>query len=523
MATFNVPMLGTEIKPVPQTSLADMLGIARGAQAYQQAEQINPLALQQQQQTARTGQIALSVEEQKDKERRNMQTVIATPSLYMTDGKYDPAKAAAVATREAPLTGLAYLKDMAGSFGAQETFKTGAAGSEAANLALAQKKAQIISNGYVGAINDPIVLKATSNPDAVDKNQLVDFVRTFGRNQAKAAGVPEDQSDKVMQPYIDIAQTNPAALRSYFIQRHIAGLEQAAQTGTYQTTTSVTPEGRTVKVTPNLGTQNVEFGMAGGLQGGATTGGPSAVGAGAEIAPGMRVPYPVRRADQPYMPEPSEAKDQLSGQAYRDRLIAGQGELPQGKRNVEEVIKQANLLNEDLYSIEKGGGFPGLIGRKIRMAVNSAEYDMLAKDLAKMALSNATAMGGAGNTVSGLDMAQVANGTIKMPPEKLVGIARRVQADQTNLDLQAKGAQIFAQSHGDNNMKAYQQAWNANADTKIFEAMNIYKAISDPQKRKDQIDALLGNDPAKRKEFFDMYENILSLSNTGLTKVKKDK
>jgi len=34
-----------------------MLGIARGAQAYQQAEQINPLALQQQQQAARTGQI----------------------------------------------------------------------------------------------------------------------------------------------------------------------------------------------------------------------------------------------------------------------------------------------------------------------------------------------------------------------------------------------------------------------------------------------------------------------------------
>lgn len=58
MATFNVPMLGTEIKPVPQTSLADMLGIARSAQAYQQAEQVNPLALQQQQQAARTGQIA---------------------------------------------------------------------------------------------------------------------------------------------------------------------------------------------------------------------------------------------------------------------------------------------------------------------------------------------------------------------------------------------------------------------------------------------------------------------------------
>ena len=94
MATFNVPMLGTEIKPVPQTSLGDMLGIARGAQAYQQAQQVNPLALQQQQQATRTGEIALTVEEQKDKERRNMQTVMSDPNLYTTNGKYDPAKAA---------------------------------------------------------------------------------------------------------------------------------------------------------------------------------------------------------------------------------------------------------------------------------------------------------------------------------------------------------------------------------------------------------------------------------------------
>jgi hypothetical protein len=96
-----------------------------------------------------------------------------------------------------------------------------------------------------------------------------------------------------------------------------------------------------------------------------------------------------------------------------------------------------------------------------------------------------------------------------------VEIARRVQADQTNLDLQAKGAQQFAQKFGDNNMKAYQQAWNANAESKVFEAMNIYNAISDPQKRKTQIDNLLGNDPKKRQEFFDKYNNIQKLSTTG--------
>ena len=80
MATFNVPMLGTEIKPVPQTSLGDMLNIARGAQQYQQAQQINPLELQAKQQATRTGEIQLGVAEQRTKNaaicKRSLLTLI---------------------------------------------------------------------------------------------------------------------------------------------------------------------------------------------------------------------------------------------------------------------------------------------------------------------------------------------------------------------------------------------------------------------------------------------------------------
>jgi hypothetical protein len=507
MADFNVPMLGTEIKPVPQTSLADMLGIARGAQAYQQAQQINPLELQAKQQSTRTGEIQLGVAEQADKERRNMQTFFADPNNFQTNGRIDIDKINAVVPKYAPLTGSEYINKYTTLGNAQTEAIKAKQGLTQEQRSMVAQRFSILGrlgvkdkNAYIAEMD----LLKKENPDNPDLSRLIDSYKTIWEGTMQSG-------DDLPAKAIAGAQTL---------------LTPAQQQTTFAPTVATTAEGKTVTTKPSVAGEmpTSTIGMAGGLQANVpTTGGPTAVGAGAEVAPGMRVPYPVRRADQPYMPEPSEAKDQLSGQTYRDRLIAAQGELPQGKRNVEEVIKQANLLNEDLYSIEKGGGFAGQIGRKIRMAVNSAEYDMLAKDLARMALSNATAMGGAGNTVSGLDMAQVANGTIKMPPEKLVGIARRVQADQTNLDLQAKGAQIFAQSHGDNNMKAYQQAWNANADTKIFEAMNIYKAISDPQKRKDQIDALLGNDPAKRQEFFDMYENILSLSKTGLTKVKKDK
>jgi hypothetical protein len=78
------------------------------------------------------------------------------------------------------------------------------------------------------------------------------------------------------------------------------------------------------------------------------------------------------------------------------------------------------------------------------MAIGSEKYDMLAKEFGKIWLStNSKAMGTVGGTVAGLDMAAVANGTIKVPPDVLVKIARRVQADQRNLDMQASGAQTI--------------------------------------------------------------------------------
>ena len=503
MADFSFPTLPA-INPPPQTSLADMMGIARGAQAYQQAAQINPLALEQQQQATQTGSINLDVLGQKNRERLNLQTFFSNPDNFQTDGRVDINKINKVVPTIAPLTGTEYIKNLS-------DLSTSQTGSSSAELALAAKKAQTISNGYVGAINDPIVLEAASNPNTVDKNKLFDFVKNFGKNQAKAVGIPEDQSDKIMQPYLDIVQKDPAALRSYLIQRHVAGLDQSAQLGTYQTQTTVNALGQTVKVTPGLGTQQVEVGIPGGLQGNAA-GGAAPVFAGTEVAPGMRVPYPVRSAAQPFIAEPTEAKDQAAGAEYRNNLVTAQMGLTQGRRNVDEVIQQANKIGNDLYFAK--GGIPGQIEQKIRMAIGSDQYDMLAKDLANMAITNSKAMGSVGGTVAGLDMAAVANGTIKVPPDVLTKIARRVQADQTNLDMQANGAQQFSQKFGDNNMKAYQQAWNANADSKIFEAMNITRDVTDPVRLKAELNKLFPN-PNDYQDFLKKYRNIKKLSETG--------
>ena len=50
MADFNITPIGNTGKPVPGMSLSDMMNIAGSAQAYKQAQQINPLQLQAQQQ-----------------------------------------------------------------------------------------------------------------------------------------------------------------------------------------------------------------------------------------------------------------------------------------------------------------------------------------------------------------------------------------------------------------------------------------------------------------------------------------
>jgi hypothetical protein len=59
MATYDVSTVASQIQPPQPTSLGDMLNIARGAQAYQQAQQVNPLIAQQQQTATEQAQFNL--------------------------------------------------------------------------------------------------------------------------------------------------------------------------------------------------------------------------------------------------------------------------------------------------------------------------------------------------------------------------------------------------------------------------------------------------------------------------------
>jgi len=522
MADFSVNPVGQNIKPPQAMSLGDMVNLARSAQEYQQAQQINPLAVQQQQQqlqtqrqtfeqaqkmnpqllqqaeqSARTGQIALSVEEQKDLERKNMQTFFADPNNFQTNGRIDLDKINASVPKIAPLTGSEYINKYTTLGTAQTEAIKAKQGLNKDQKAMIGQRLSVYGrlgiqdkNRYI----DEMILMKKENPDNTDLNRLLDSYITIWTNQMQSGPDLPGQ-----------AIAGAATLMS---------LEQ--QQTQFAPQVTMDAQGRVLTTTPNVagGKPTVEIGTVQGLQSQTPQGANAPGAAGSEVAPGVRLPFPVRRPDQPYQTMPTEDKDQASGFDYRNNLVSAQTNLAQGRRNVDEVIQQAKKIGDELYFAK--GGLAGQAEQKIRMAIGSEKYDLLAKDLAQMHITNSKTMGTVGNTVAGLDMAAVALGTIKVPPDVLVKIAGRVQADQRNLDMQASGAQQFSQKFGDNNMKAYQQAWGANAkDTKIFEAMNILENESDPKKMDDKFKELFPSQK-KRKTILKQYRNLKSMAATGL-------
>lgn len=111
MADLSVTPVASQIKPVPNMSLGEMVNLARGAQAYQQTEQMNPLLLQQQQQTVDTGRIALTLEQQKEAERQRLIPFLQDPRNLQSDGRFDINKLNADILKLAPLTGQKFIQD----------------------------------------------------------------------------------------------------------------------------------------------------------------------------------------------------------------------------------------------------------------------------------------------------------------------------------------------------------------------------------------------------------------------------
>jgi hypothetical protein len=409
----------------------------------------------------------------------------------------------------------------------QSRIQTEAAGT-------AEKQAQFTLNkdqttglmGIVGGYrNDPRI-------NSGDVNQAVEALQEI-RSKAVAIGIPEKRVDDLMRMGNAIAVRNPTKLGQYF--------DNVIQT-------QVGPSGQQALQTPQIVTSGGQQGIFRGGPGTVTTlplpGAPAApaapVGvtpadmtapiqprpaaapaAGAEPTSMMqpnigRIPlaYPVRQAGTPFASLPQEETDRAAGSQYRNGLVQRQSELVTARRNLQEVVKNAEAIKADAFFPETGPS--GAIKRKFSDITGDPQYKQLSKDLANVQISNIKAVGGSLDTVGGQQLIRMASGDETFPPDVLLSIARRADADITNLDMMATGMQRHTQKFGDANAKRFQQMWSSNADSRIFEIMNIARDVKDVKKRQELTNKLLGDmDDNQRKDLFQKYNNLIKLTNSG--------
>ena len=377
-----------------------------------------------------------------------------------------------------------------------------------------------------GYRNDPRI--NSGNPD-----QAIDAMSEI-RSKAIVIGIPEKRVDDLMRMGMSIAVRNPAKLGQYFdnvIQSQIGPTGQQQ----LQTPQLVTSGGQTGIFRPgSAAVTTLPMPNATPAPGGVTSQDmtapiqtkPAVAPAAPAAAPAQtssmvqpdtgRLPltYPVRQAGVPFAALPQEETDRTAGSQYRNGLVQRQSELTTARRNLQEVVKTAQKLQEESTLPETGP--VGAIKRKFADIVGDPTYKQLSKDLANVQISNIKAVGGSLDTVGGQQLIRMASGDETFPPDVLLSIARRADADITNLDMMATGMQRHTQKFGDANAKRFQQMWSSNADSRIFEIMNIARDVKDVKKREELTNKLLGDmDDNQRKDLYRKYNNLVKLTNSG--------
>ena len=426
--------------PSGLTGLGDMLNLARGAQAYQQAQQLNPLAVQ-----------AAELEVQK-------QQGMLQPSIRQAEAQ---------------------------------------AGS--AELGLTQSQLSLAGG----------MLTGLEYSDAFRKGNIPEIksqVRAF-ENIAKANKIPVENTFGQLNQMLDSGDIKGA---QSFVANLRTGLASHAEKFSASQPSVQNVAGQPALVTtggPTPGITSPQYENKTGV----VTAAPTSSGA----VPNM---FPVREPGVALPPPTAqEASAQAAGDKYFTSVIEAQPKLAQQTRNISEIVKTAHKIEGEAEILGKKiptSGWAGDAYRKIYGGVGGTEYQELAKDLANAQISLAAVGGSSLSTDQGKQLAAAASGTVSTNPKVIIDIAERTAADVRNIDAQAEAAQKFAAKNGTNNMASFQRMWGKNADTKVFQVMNIVDNVENPKEREALFKKLYPTDK-ERKEGLQKYKNIRKLMNDG--------
>jgi hypothetical protein len=487
----------TDYPTTKQTSLNDILGPLSSIQQYQQQKQLNPIQLEaaqlQLEQAKQMNPLALQRAQMEIEQAQKMNPLsvfekqlsttksAATLQNEITQSE-QAAKQSQIATQEKQ---FAYDKDynqtinqIIGGYKNDPRLKSGSPKEVASVVKDAEEQVKRL---------------VKSDPDGEFKTEM----RFAPIKNLIASG----KHDKVDQVFTNLIQTGITPTSQQSLQTP----QLTTVGGAPATFTSATGSATPLNINqPPSQTQGGPLppGMPGMLQGQTQGVTPTQMG----------LPYPVRKAGDIRPLAPNEEKDTESNFKYRNNLTNGQLNLASSRRNLDDVIKDAIAVKkEDFFT----SGFAGTAERKIKSIFGDTKYKELSKAIANVQISNLQAQGADMSSDAGKSLQRLATGDETYPPDILVNIARKTYAEVQNTDMQATAASKFAQKYGDNNLNAFKRMWSQNADSKVFEAMTIFDNVKDKAERNKAINDLLGSNPQARQQFYNKYNNIKKLTETG--------
>jgi hypothetical protein len=508
------------------TSLGDMVNMASGIQNYQQAQQMNPLALEK-------AQIENQVLRQKNDERLKLQEFTSNPANWQTNGRIDMDKINAVIPKIAPLTGSDVISSLSGLHKSQ---------TEAAKAKqdLTQTERNIIGNtdhslGLMG-VNDPQkviqVYKGLikNNPDNPSLERMINsridllskadagpnITKDLLAESASLLSIPQQRAE--FAPKASLTGTGSELKETITTPQGITGQAPNIQmTGRAEPLTiapgsQFVPTGRTDQ---NNNPTAYEYSKTGQLLGEVTI--PAGV-SGAPRAPQQNVmpqqgggmPQPQVVAPQaPAMPSnapvrmrPGENADTLrDAQAIRTRSMAAAANVPNQQFNSNQIIKIA----DDVISGKGAGAIANLTGGYAALPFGGDNATNLQQLGHYMALQTAELSKSSG--LSGTDAAnQIAGqiaGTTDWTAPAIKQTARVNRALSTATSLFNQGVENeFNKTKDPFAARDFQNKWGQIADVN---AIRLYDAMKNNDKdgMKEVVNAVGGPDSIG-------YKNLLT-------------
>jgi hypothetical protein len=500
-----------------------MVNMASGMQNFQQAQQLNPLALEK-------AQIENQVLRQENDERLKMQQFIQNPENWQTDGIMDLRKINKLADI-APLTGPKRIKELTGIHTDQS------AATKARQDLNKDQKAQVANIkttlGFAG-INDPQqVIKAYQgyidrSPDDPEIHRLLNAeIKLLNRAEAG----PHITKDLLTEASMAMPQSE---------QRQAFGQKASlASVGGGTGEVLETPQGPggqaptkkfTGDVQPNiLGPNIVELNgikyvaMPSKVPGGQPT--LTRVGAEGEAnAPQGQVNAP--QAPQGQQRRPLVVEDMPVPQGGIPQLNTfQQARLESGTNLIKQSVETANAATEGEetsrqiknYMSSAAGSAPGQMLRKAgKWVAGDPQLEILSKNLADQQLRNMKLMG-AKTDAADADV-KAASGNVDLTREGLQAIVDRTDASNTAVKAFQKGLKRYSDQglNGIVHADKFKEAWADNYDVRVFKAMNILNSnMSEMQKKLERQKLLKGLTDADLKDLKDKSENIERLQNGG--------